>query len=121
MKKFSLFYVAALSLPLLALTACDAMTQPKTTTDTGTINERQATTAYVDDGALSRDVTAALQREPLFSNGNITVTSQQGQVELTGFVAAQADMNKAAEIAGKVQGVNKVTNNLVLKPVGITN
>ncbi len=116
MKKFPLFYATVLSLPLLILAGCDGMNNQRTTNPTAASDGQKATTAYIDDSVLKRDVTTALQRDPVFSNGDITVSSLKGQITLTGFVATREDITKAADIAKKVQGVTGVTNSLILKP-----
>lgn len=115
MKKLPVIY-AILSLPLLLLTGCDGMSNPQSTNPTASdMQAANETGVGVDDRALEQQVTTALQRDPLFRNGDVAVSSLQGQVTLSGAVATSEHVSKAEDIARRVQGVSAVTNSLVLK------
>lgn len=113
MKKLPLIY-AIVSLPLLLLTGCDGTTTQQNTNRTAS-NMQETSETGIDDSALEQQVTTALQRDPLFRNGDVTVSSLQGQVTLNGEVATREHISKAEDIARRIQGVNAVTNKLVMK------
>jgi osmotically-inducible protein OsmY len=71
---------------------------------------------YIDDKALAGDVTDALENDPVYKLGEVTVNAYRGTVQLAGFVSTQEQKDSAAEIAGRVAGVHEVENNISLKP-----
>lgn len=64
------------------------------------------------DGQIEMDVVKALDASAALKNDLITAATVQGQVTLSGTVAAQADKDLAGSIAERVDGVTKVQNNL---------
>jgi osmotically-inducible protein OsmY len=60
-------------------------------------------------------VKAALVDDPLTKAYQINVETFKGVVQLSGFVATQAEANKAAELARGIKGVTSVKNDLRLK------
>lgn len=114
MQKLHLMLITA-SLLLLTLAGCDGVNAKKTTDYKATSEQSKTIPAHLDDILLKREVTTALQRDPLFGNGDIMVSSLQGQVTLEGNVDSQAAIVKAADITRKVPGVTFVTNKLTVK------
>jgi osmotically-inducible protein OsmY len=45
----------------------------------------------------------------------INVETFKGNVQLSGFVSTQADIDKAGEITRQIEGVKSVNNNILLK------
>jgi len=72
----------------------------------------------VDDGIVTTKVKAALISEPVTKAGQINVATNQGVVQLSGFVDSAEEKAKAAEVARSVSGVRKVDNELDIKPGG---
>jgi osmotically-inducible protein OsmY len=70
---------------------------------------------YVDDAMITTKVKAAIVNDARLSAFDINVETNQGVVQLNGFVDSQADINEAAEVAQRVEGVKSVENNLQLK------
>jgi hypothetical protein len=66
------------------------------------------------DGQIEMDVVQALDASQALKNDLITAATIQGQVTLSGTVSSQASKDLAASIAGHVNGVTKVNNNLKL-------
>ena len=64
------------------------------------------------DSQIEMDVVKALDDSAPLKNDLITAATIQSEVTLSGTVASQADKDLAASIAGGVQGVSKVHNNL---------
>lgn len=95
-----IFYSLLLVLPLLIVTGCD--NKPTQT--------RQASTQ--DNATLQVTVSEALLRDTLLSQSAITVVAQQGQITLSGIVAALEEKNRAGDIAKNIVGVTSVNNNL---------
>lgn len=70
---------------------------------------------YVDDAMITTKVKAAIVNTPRLSVFDINVETQQGVVQLNGFVDSQENINAATEVAQRVEGVKSVKNNLQLK------
>jgi hypothetical protein len=64
------------------------------------------------DGQIEMDVVQALDASQALKNDLITAATVQGQVTLSGTVSSLAESELAASIAGHVNGVGKVNNNL---------
>jgi osmotically-inducible protein OsmY len=48
-------------------------------------------------------------------SAEINVETSKGRVQLSGFVRSRADINKAVEVTKRVEGVNVVKNDMILK------
>lgn len=94
------FCALLLTLPLLAISGCDNMSVPA-----GQTTQR-------DDTNLKQTVSEALQRDALFAQSDISVTSQKGNITLNGTVVSIQNKNRAGEIAKQINGVKAVNNNL---------
>jgi osmotically-inducible protein OsmY len=77
--------------------------------------QREGTGEYVDDAVITTKVKAAIFNEPSLKAAEINVETFKGEVQLSGFVASQADINKAVEVASGVKGVTSVKNDMRLK------
>jgi len=71
----------------------------------------------IDDSALTTKVKSALLAEKDVNSFDIKVKTFDGTVQLSGFVDSQWQIDKAIEVASAVNGVQKVKNDLVHKPV----
>jgi osmotically-inducible protein OsmY len=70
---------------------------------------------YLDNTVITAKVKAAIFDEPGLKSAEINVETFKGEVQLSGFVSSQANIDKAVEIASKVKGVKSVKNNMQLK------
>ena len=71
----------------------------------------------VDDSSITTKVKSALLAEKDVNSFDIKVKTFDGTVQLSGFVDSQWQIDKAVQVASAVKGVQKVTNDLVHKPV----
>ena len=99
-KRFSTFFLAAL---LAFMVGCAAT------------SKQEGTGEYIDDTILTTKVKAAVLKEPTLKSAEINVETFKGVVQLSGFVNSQADINKAAEVARSVKGVESVKNDMRVK------
>ena len=75
----------------------------------------EGTGEYVDDSVITAKTRAALLNEANLKSAQISVTTFKGQVQLSGFVKSQADINRAVEIAVGIAGVTSVKNDMHLR------
>jgi osmotically-inducible protein OsmY len=97
--------IAALSLAALLLGAAGC----------GSTATRQSTGEYFDDSVITTKVKAAIFNEPDLKVLQIGVDTYQNVVQLSGFVASGAQITRAIEVARSVQGVQSVSNGLMVK------
>lgn len=70
---------------------------------------------YIDDTAITTKVKAGIVSEPSLRMLDITVTTTNGVVRLSGTVDSQRSLDKSIEIVRKISGVASVENDLVVK------
>jgi hyperosmotically inducible protein len=70
----------------------------------------------VDDKGITAKVRAALIDDPRTKSHQIEVTTNDGRVQLGGFVDTAASKAAAEQLATNVAGVTKVTNKLQVRP-----
>ena len=70
----------------------------------------------LDDATISVKVKAALLQAPDVKGLDVTVETDKAVVQLSGFVASQAQIDKAVEVAKGVRGVREVQNKMSVKP-----
>lgn len=75
----------------------------------------QKTGEFIDDSSITAKVKTRLFDDPVTSGWNITVNTENGVVQLAGFVKSAQEKNRAGELARSVRGVKAVKNDLVLK------
>ncbi len=107
--RFSLTAAAAACALLAALSACNktedsAATAPPTTVGT-----------QVDDSVLTTKVRAALVQDDQVKSLDVKVTTNKGQVMLSGFADNQAQIDRSVAVAKGIEGVVDVDNKLSLK------
>ena len=76
---------------------------------------RESTGEYVDDSVITTKVKSLLAADDFLKSFNISVETYKGTVQLSGFVASQAAVDKAVQITRGVGGVKSVKNSLVVK------
>ena len=69
----------------------------------------------VDDGIMTSRVKSALISEPTIKSLDISVVTRKGEVQLSGFVDNQAQIDKAIMVARSVEGVKGLANELSIK------
>jgi osmotically-inducible protein OsmY len=74
--------------------------------------------AALTDGELTERVKAALHADPYFYDEHVTVSVEQGVVELHGFVFSDWDLRDAIRIASKAAGDRRVVDSLSIKQGG---
>jgi osmotically-inducible protein OsmY len=70
----------------------------------------------VDDKTLTAGVKTALNQNPDYKFGDISVDTMNGTVQLSGFVNTEDQKTKAVEIAKGVPGVTNVEDKMTVKP-----
>ncbi|MEN8686012.1 MAG: BON domain-containing protein [Desulfuromonadales bacterium] len=70
---------------------------------------------YLDDSIITTKVKAAIFDEPSLKSLQIEVETYKGTVQLSGFVDSAASVEKAEDVARKVEGVKSVKNALSVK------
>lgn len=86
--------------------AAPAAPQPEAKTTVGT---------DVDDGAITTKVKSALLADADVKSFDIKVETRKGEVQLSGFVDNQTQIDRAIAVAKGVQGVKSVDNKMTLK------
>lgn len=76
--------------------------------------------AKIDDSVVTTKVKSALLADPDVKGLEIKVETRNGEVQLSGFVDSQTQINRAADLARRVDGVTRVQNNMALKAGGTT-
>lgn len=69
----------------------------------------------IDDEAIELRLKAALLAEPAIRGSTISLSSNNGEVRLSGTVPNETALRKATAVAGKIGGVRAVRNNLKVK------
>ena len=69
----------------------------------------------VDDGIVTARVKSALLAEPGIKSFDIAVVTRKGEVQLSGFVDIQAQIDHASDLARAVDGVKSVANEMSVK------
>jgi len=76
---------------------------------------RQSTGEFVDDAAITAKVKADLIKDPVVKAHTVNVETFKGVVQLSGFVNTESEKAQAGSVAGLVNGVTEVKNNIVVK------
>lgn len=71
--------------------------------------------AYIDDAAITAKIKADFLADPMLKAFQIGVTTTDGVVTLSGEVDSQASIDSSQAIAGGVENVQSVRNELVVK------
>jgi hyperosmotically inducible protein len=73
---------------------------------------------YMDDSAITTKIKADILSDPLLKVFQISVTTTNGVVQLSGTVDSQQSIDRAMEIARSNQNVKSVENSLVVEGAG---
>jgi hyperosmotically inducible protein len=129
-----LISAAAITLALASLVACGktekpveapAAAPPMTSTPAPAPAEMPPTTSAsgpsttvgekIDDTVITTKVKTALLADDAVKGTDISVTTTMGEVQLSGVVDNQMQIDKAVEVAKAVEGVQRVQNGMTLK------
>jgi osmotically-inducible protein OsmY len=77
--------------------------------------KHESTGQYVDDSVITTMVKAAIFKEDTLKTLQINVKTYKAVVQLSGFVDSAQSVDKAAEVAKRIEGVAAVENGLVVK------
>jgi osmotically-inducible protein OsmY len=77
----------------------------------------ESTGAYFDDATVTSKVKADLIADPLTKARDISVTTEQGVVHLSGSVDSKEQQDEATRVANSVPGVRSVDNGLQVQPL----
>ncbi|AJC65050.1 molecular chaperone OsmY [Dickeya zeae] len=80
-------------------------------------NSIQQATDYVDDSTLTARVKSALLKDETLDSNDISVSTHDGVVTLSGFIASQQMATGAVKIAAQTEGVKSVSDKLQVKDV----
>ena len=69
----------------------------------------------VDDGIVTTKVKAALLADAYVKSSDIAVVTRKGEVQLSGFVDNQSQIDRAIEVADGIEGVRSVGNEMSIK------
>lgn len=69
----------------------------------------------VDDRIITAKVKSALLADPNVKSFDIAVVTRKGEVQLSGFVDSQAQIDEAIAIVRKVDGVTSIDNQMSIK------
>ena len=94
----------------LAVSGCskpaDVSSMPAPSTTVGTV---------IDDSVVTTRVKSALLANPEVKSFDIAVVTRKGEVQLSGFVDNQSQIDRAIEVARGNEGVASVTNQMSIK------
>lgn len=77
--------------------------------------KHESTGQYVDDSVITTKVKAAIFNEATLKTLQINVKTYQAVVQLSGSVDSALSVDKAADVAARVEGVASVENRLTVK------
>lgn len=77
---------------------------------------RQSTGEYMDDAVIATKVKTALVQDDIVDAIEVDVDVFKGVVHLNGFVETRAEADRAEQIASRVDGVDRVKNNIEVRP-----
>lgn len=76
--------------------------------------------AEIDDSVVTARVKSALLADPDIKSFDFKVETRKGEVQLSGFVDNQAQLDRATEVTRAVVGVKSILNNVNLKDTATT-
>jgi hyperosmotically inducible periplasmic protein len=102
--------------PLTVLALGVALALPLATSVSAQQSTKQTAEQYTDDSAITAKVKANIVQEQLLKGLEISVTTTQGAVQLSGTVSTNAQKSQATQIASNTAGVKSVQNNILVDP-----
>lgn len=78
--------------------------------------DQQTVGAYIDDATLTTRVKGKFADDPTVSAMSISVETLNGTVQLAGFAKSSTEKMRAEELARNTSGVQRVRNDIVVRP-----
>ena len=98
----------------VALALCACSSEPKK--DDSTKPEQSSVGQYMDDAAVTTKVKAELAKDVgARAAAEVSVTTEQGVVQLAGFATSRDEADRAVAAAKQVSGVRDVKDDIRLK------
>lgn len=95
---------------VISMAACS-----KTDDTTGAAAPAISIGTEVDDSVITTQVKTALLADASIKSADISVATRKGEVQLSGFVNNQGQIDRAVEVARAIEGVTQVSNDMSLK------
>jgi hyperosmotically inducible protein len=114
------FGLLVLSTSLAAAMAVVVAGCDKPVDSTGTPSPSTTVGTEIDDSVVTTRVKSALLADPDVKSFDFKVATHKGEVQLSGFVDNQAQLDRAVTVARAVAGVNSVLNNVSMKDTATT-
>ena len=76
---------------------------------------RQDVAEYAEDSVITNTIRARLVDDPVVNFGDVSVTTMNGVVTLSGVVDSSTEAARASQIARGVDGVKAVNNNIAVR------
>ena len=102
----SMTFISALT---LLVTGCNPQQTSTPPTPSSTVGTK------FDDSVVTTRVKSTLLADPKIKSVDIAVVTRKGEVQLSGFVDNQAQIDRAIEITRSVEGVESVINKMSIK------
>ena len=77
--------------------------------------KHEGTGEYIDDSVITAKVKTEIFNDDTLKSSEINVETFKGEVQLSGFVNSEADINRAIEVTRQVKGVTGVRNDMRVK------
>ncbi len=103
MKKIKYFSVFFMTIAVLFSLGC------------ASTSTQEGTGEYIDDSVITVKVKSALFHEPALKSTDINVETFKGEVQLSGYVDSQSDINLAIAVTGNIKGVKSIKNDMRIK------
>ena len=100
---------------LILVSGCDSRQTDTRATAPATTPVTTSVGTEIDDGVVTAKVKSALLADPSIKSFDIAVVTRKGEVQLSGFVDIQAQIDHASELARAVDGVKSVANEMSVK------
>lgn len=107
--------VPLLSIALAAAMSLSAVGCSKTNESSGQPPPNTTVGTEIDDSVITTAVKSALLADPDVKSFDLKVETRKGEVQLSGFVDNQAQIDRASAIAQNVSGTRTVQNRMNLK------
>jgi hyperosmotically inducible protein len=108
-------YATVTTVAVLALTACNKAPEPGATVAPST-----SVGVEIDDSVITARVKSVLLLDEVVRSFEFKVETRKGEVQLSGYVANQAQIDRAIAITREVRGVRGIDNKVSLKGVATT-
>ena len=78
-------------------------------------HDKTTASQHADDSWITSKIKTAFVKDKTLSSSDINVETSNGAVQLSGFVNDPGDVSHAAEVAGGIEGVTSVRNDLQVR------